>query len=149
MKSDPPSSPSRTRILVCDDEKLIRTRVRAILQEVPFFEIVGEAADSASAVKLAAELRPDVVLMDVSMPGMDGIEATRQIVSHSPGVRVLAFSSDSSPSTVRQMLAAGARGFLLKSGHTGELIAGIIQISTGDSFFSPASIDPAHKPPPD
>ena len=120
---------------MCDDQKLIRTRVREILKAVPSIEIVGEAADGRTAVAMALQLKPDVVLMDVSMPNLNGIEATRQILSRLPKTRVLAFSVESDAETVRSMFAAGARGYLIKTGDPVELVVALQKVLAGDYFF--------------
>ena len=123
------------RLLLCDDQNLVRARVREILARVPSFEVVGEAADGRSAVDLALELKPDLVLMDVSMPKLTGAEATQQLVARLPGIRILAFSADASAEHVNQMRAAGARGYLLKTGHAEELLAALTKVLAGEPFF--------------
>ena len=130
-----PTRTPRARLLLCDDQKLIRTRVREILKAVPSIEIVGEAADGRTAVAMALQLKPDVVLMDVSMPNLNGIEATRQILSRLPKTRVLAFSVESDAETVRSMFAAGARGYLIKTGDPVELVVALQKVLAGDYFF--------------
>ena len=136
-------SPALVRILVCDDQKMIRARVRRILEEIPWVTIVGEAADGKSGVVMALELTPNVVLMDVSMPELDGIEATRQILAQSPGIRIVGFSADSSTETVRRMFAAGARGFLSKTGEPSEFIQAVQSVMAGESFIN---IQPVNAP---
>jgi DNA-binding NarL/FixJ family response regulator len=123
-------------VLLCDDQRLIRARVRELLKEVAFIQIVGEAADGRSAVTMALELKPDVVLMDVAMPGLDGVEATHQIVTQSPGIRVLAFSADSSAESMKRMFAAGAGGYLVKTGDPVELVIAVQNVLRGKRFVS-------------
>jgi DNA-binding NarL/FixJ family response regulator len=103
------------RVLLCDDQAMIRIRVREALAKVPGITVVGEAAGGHAGVRLAIELAPDLVLMDVSMPDLNGVEATRQIRASAPKVRVLAFSSEGRRPTVEAMTAAGACGYLLKN----------------------------------
>lgn len=131
------SLPEKTpmRLLVCDDQELIRARVREILKAVPSIEIVGEAADGRAAVAMALELKPDVILMDVSMPQLNGIDTTRQILSRSPGIRVLAYSVESDAETIRQMFAAGARGYLIKTGDPVELVVALRRVAAGKYFL--------------
>lgn len=140
QKADPASAPlpfsRRARLLLCDDQKLVRRRVRTLLKEFPAVEVIGEAADGVSAVSLALELKPDLILMDVTMPELDGIEATRQIVLHEPLIRVLAYSADSSEDVIREMFAAGARGFLSKVAEPENLIIGITKVLAGERFLS-------------
>jgi DNA-binding NarL/FixJ family response regulator len=124
------------RLLLCDDQRLIRARVREHFHEVPSVEVVGEAANGRSAVTLALELQPDLVLMDISMPDLDGIQATRQILACSPAIRVLAFSSDLNADHVHRMLAAGARGYLLKTGNLRELTMAVETVLAGERFIS-------------
>jgi len=102
------------RVLLADDQPLIRTGFRMILEETGDVDIVGEAQDGASAVRLARELNPDVILMDVRMPGVDGIEATRQIVARDPAARVLILTTFDLDEYAFAALRAGASGFVLK-----------------------------------
>ena len=102
------------RVLLADDQPLIRTGFRMILKETGDVDIVGEAQDGASAVRLARELNPDVILMDVRMPGVDGIEATRQIVARDPAARVLILTTFDLDEYAFAALRAGASGFVLK-----------------------------------
>ena len=133
------------RLLVCDDQRFVRTLVRQMLRQIHAVEIVGEADGGKSVVSLAHELRPDVVLMDVSMPDLDGIEATRQIVLRSPATRILAHSSDLSPQRVESMMAAGAHGFLLKTGDPNELMTAVATVLAGERFVSARTAGPQLK----
>jgi len=141
-----PQTSQRIRLLVCDDQKLIRTRVREMLKKVSSFEIVGEAADGQSAVTMALDLKPDVVLMDVSMPNLDGIEATRRILAKAPDIRILAFSVDSTAETLGKLVHAGAHGFLFKTGDAEELISALQRVAAGGYFFSRPSGNSGDRP---
>jgi DNA-binding NarL/FixJ family response regulator len=130
------ASPKQATILLCDDQKLIRARVREILRELSSIQVIGEAADGPSAVTMALQLKPDVVLMDLSMPGFSGIEATRRIVSQAPGIRVLAFSGESNTEFMKQMSKAGARGYLVKTGDAVQLVEALQRVLAGEYCFS-------------
>ncbi|MFE2498463.1 response regulator [Streptomyces scopuliridis] len=125
-----------TRILLADDQKLIRGGIRMILQSEDDFEIVGEAADGAQAVDLARSLRPDIVLMDIQMPGLDGLEATRQIVAAGDCV-VLILTTFNREDYLFQALQAGASGFLLKNASPEDLISAVRVIARGDALLAP------------
>ncbi|MGW5658620.1 response regulator [Streptomyces sp. NPDC003758] len=127
-----------TTVLVVDDQPLQRYGFRMLLDSVPETEVVGEAAHGAEAVRKAAELRPDVVLMDVRMPGMDGIEATRRIVAAGDRSRVLVLTTFDLDEYVYAALRAGASGFLLKDARPEELLAGIRAVAAGDAVIAPA-----------
>ncbi|SDP36002.1 Response regulator receiver domain-containing protein [Actinacidiphila guanduensis] len=114
-----------TTVLIVDDQPLQRFAFRLLLESVPETDVLGEAAHGAEAVRLAAELRPDVVLMDIRMPGMDGIEATRRIVASGNRSRVLVLTTFDLDEYVHEALRAGASGFLLKDVRPEELLAGI------------------------
>ncbi|MFE4720813.1 response regulator transcription factor, partial [Streptomyces sp. NPDC056728] len=120
-----------TTVLVVDDQPLQRYGLRMLLDSVPETEVVGEAAHGADAVRKAAGLRPDVVLMDVRMPGMDGIEATRRIVATGDRSRVLVMTTFDLDEYVYAALRAGASGFLLKDARPEELLAGIRAVAVG------------------
>ncbi|MEV6113590.1 response regulator transcription factor [Streptomyces sp. NPDC052109] len=127
-----------TTVLVVDDQPLQRYGFRMLLDSVPETEVVGEAAHGAEAVRKTAELRPDVVLMDVRMPGMDGIEATRRIVAAGDRSRVLVLTTFDIDEYVYAALRAGASGFLLKDARPEELLAGIRAVAAGDAVIAPA-----------
>ncbi|WP_380283968.1 response regulator [Kitasatospora purpeofusca] len=125
------------RILIVDDEALLRMAFGTVLEAQPDMAPVGEAADGAEAVRLARELRPDVVLMDVRMPGTDGIEATRGVIRASPRSRVLILTTFDLDEYAFAGLSAGASGFLLKNTRPEELLAAIRSVAAGDAVVSP------------
>jgi DNA-binding NarL/FixJ family response regulator len=127
-----------TTVLIVDDQPLQRYGFHLLLDSVPETDVVGEAAHGAEAVRKAAELRPDVVLMDVRMPGMDGIEATRRIVASGARSRVLVLTTFDFDEYVHAALRAGASGFLLKDARPEELLAGIRAVASGDAVIAPA-----------
>ena len=124
------------RILLVDDQQLVRLGFRMVLEAEPGLAVVGEAADGAEAVRLAADLRPDVVLMDVRMPVLDGIEATRRIVDADPGARIIVLTTFDLDEYAFGGLRAGASGFLLKDARPDELIAAVRAVSAGDAAVS-------------
>ncbi len=126
------------RLLIADDQTLVRDGFRMILDAQEDFEVVGEAADGVEAVSRSRELRPDVVLMDVRMPGRDGIEATRELLRDVPEARVLILTTFDLNEYVYEALKAGAAGFLLKDAPRAELIAGIRTVANGDALLAPA-----------
>lgn len=126
------------RILLADDHAILRSGLRRILESYSGFEVVGEAASGAEAVALAREYQAEVVIMDVGMPGLNGIEATAQILRRSPETAVLILSMHSDERYVVRALKAGARGYLLKDTVEQELIEAIQRVHAGQSFFSPA-----------
>ncbi|GAA0348612.1 response regulator transcription factor [Actinoallomurus spadix] len=133
------SAKPRTRVLVCDDQALIRAGYITILSSQPDFEIVGTAEDGREAVRLAERLTPDIVIMDIRMPLLDGIEATRRIAGpQSAGrVKVLVVTTFNLDEYVFQALRAGASGFLLKDTPAGEMLAGIRTIAAGNALLAP------------
>jgi DNA-binding NarL/FixJ family response regulator len=128
------------RVLVVDDQFLIRAGLVGLLEAAPGFEVAGEAADGAEAVRLAAETRPDVVLMDIRMPGTNGIEATERILADADGrpPRVLVLTTFDLDEYVYGALRAGASGFLLKDSGPERLLAAITAVDGGDALFAPS-----------
>ncbi|QKW48685.1 response regulator [Streptomyces buecherae] len=125
------------RILVADDEALLRMAFSTVLETQPDMAPVGEAADGIQAIRLARDLRPDVVLMDVRMPGTDGIEATRQVIRISPQSRVLILTTFDLDEYAFTALKAGASGFLLKNTRPEELLTATRSVAAGDAVVSP------------
>jgi DNA-binding NarL/FixJ family response regulator len=128
----------RIRILLADDHAVVRQGFKMILDAQPDMEIVGEAANGREAVDLAEQLRPDIVVMDVAMPELNGIEATRRLASSMPHARVVALSMHKDSVYVREILRAGARGYLLKDSGAADLVAAIHAVASGESYLSPA-----------
>ena len=128
----------KIRILVADDHTLLRQGLRKILQEQPGWQVIAEAGDGREAVRQAIALRPDVAVLDIRMPLLNGIEATRQIVRRAPSVRILILSMHSDDAYVVRVLQAGAKGYLLKDSADTELIRAVAVVAEGKSFFSPA-----------
>ena len=127
------------RVLLADDQRLVRAGFRMILKAEPGIEVVGEAQDGLAAVEAARALRPDVVLMDVRMPGMDGIEATRRIIAGpEPRPRIVVLTTFDLDEYVFEALRAGASGFLLKDAPEGQLVAAIHVAADGGAIFSPS-----------
>ena len=133
------------RVLLADDQALVRAGFRMILGAEPGIQVVGEAADGAEAVALARERRPDVVLMDVRMPTLDGIEATRRIVAAGGGARVLILTTFDLDEYAFSALRAGASGFLLKDAPEEQLLAGIRIVADGGSLFAAAASSSASR----
>jgi DNA-binding NarL/FixJ family response regulator len=125
------------RILLADDHTVVRQGLRKVLEERPDWVVVAEAGNGRDAVKQAEELKPDVAILDVAMPLLNGIEATRQIVKRSPATRVLVLTMHSDEAYVNQILKAGATGYLLKDSADVDLIQAVAAVSQGKSFFSP------------
>ena len=126
------------RILVAEDHPLFRKGMISLLSSVPEFEVVGEATSGKEAIARAGELQPDVVLMDLQMPGGNGIEATREIVHESPSIRVLVITLFEDDDSVFMALRAGARGYVLKDADEEELVRAIRAVGRGEAIFSPA-----------
>lgn len=127
----------RLRVLIADDHILFRDGLRALLTAAPEMELVGEASTGEEAVALAAELQPDVVLMDVQMPRLSGVEATRRIVAASPHIRVLMVTMFDDDRTVFSAMRAGARGYVLKGASYAEMLRAIGAVGSGEAIFSP------------
>ncbi|MBX3063690.1 MAG: response regulator transcription factor [Anaerolineae bacterium] len=126
-------------VLIVDDHAIVRQGLRLLLDAQPQIEVVGEAADGAMGVQMARALKPDVILMDLLMPGMDGIEAIRQLVPLNLPSRVLVLSSSLEDQLVKQALQAGAQGYILKASRSSELVQAIERVSQGLSMLDPAA----------
>jgi DNA-binding NarL/FixJ family response regulator len=124
------------RILLCDDHRMMRDGLRAILEKENF-EVTGEAATGREALVLAAELRPDIVVMDISMPDLNGIDATRKLLAKHPGIKVVGLSMNADRRYVTAMFAAGAVGYLVKSSASEELIQAIRAVAANLKYVSP------------
>lgn len=126
------------RILVVDDHPVVRSGIRALLEAEAGFEVVGEAGSGTEAVDLAADLAPDVVLMDLSMPGMNGIDATRRLTEDCPATRVLVLTTFETDADIVRALDAGAAGYLLKDATLADLAAAIRSAARGETVLAPA-----------
>lgn len=131
------SSDSTIRIVVADDHPVVRGGLVALLRTIEGFEVVGEAADGESAVAETIEQRPDVVLMDIRMPGIDGLEATRRILLRVPETRVLVLTMHDDDATVFTAVGAGAHGYLLKEAEQHDIIRAIRGVVAGEAIFGP------------
>ena len=129
---------SKLRVLIVDDHPVVRDGLKALLGDAEGLEVVGEACDGETAVRRAVELRPDVVVMDLSMPGMSGVEAARRIREGCPGVRVVALTAHEAHGYLRQVMGAGASGYVLKRTATDELIGAIRHAAAGNTYLDPA-----------
>ena len=125
------------RVLVADDHILFRDGVRALLNSMPDLEVVGEAGDGEEVVAKAAALRPDVILMDLQLPGLNGVEATRRILRTQPGVSVLVLTMFEDTDTVLAAMRAGARGYILKDTDEEALLRSVRAVASGEALFGP------------
>ena len=126
------------RVVIADDHPVVRDGLRGMLGSEPDFEIVGEAADGAAAIDAALRARPDVVLMDLRMPRVDGIMATARICAQDPGIRVLVLTTYDTDADITRAIDAGATGYLLKDAHRDDLFAAVRAAAKGESVLSPA-----------
>jgi DNA-binding NarL/FixJ family response regulator len=126
------------RILIADDHGVMRAGLRAVLEDEPGMQVIGEATNGEEALHLAGELNPDIVLMDIGMPGMGGIEATRRLKSMYPQIKVLVLTVYEDESLVREAIKSGAAGFIIKRAAEEELIVAIQAVERGDIYIHPA-----------
>ena len=126
------------RILIADDHPLFRKGMRTLLTATADTEVIGEATTGREVIELAAALQPDVILMDLQMPGVNGIEATRQILQDSPNIRILVVTLFEDDASVFTALRAGARGYILKDAKEDEILRAIRAVGSGEAIFSPA-----------
>jgi DNA-binding NarL/FixJ family response regulator len=129
---------NKMRLVLADDHTILREGIRALLEDQPDMAVVGEAQDGRQAVQLAHDLRPEIVLMDIGMPLLNGLEATRQIKRDHPEIHVLVLTMHENEEYIHEVLAAGASGYILKQAAAGELVAAIRAVQRGDAALSPA-----------
>ncbi len=127
---------TKLRILIADDHELVRRGVRSLLESHADWEIVAEAADGAEAVQACKDSNPDLAILDIGMPNLDGMEATRQILALNPQIRVLILTMHDSEQVIREVIAAGARGFLSKADAGRDLIKAVEALQTHRTFFN-------------
>ena len=125
------------RIVIADDHEVARRGIRSLLEGHPGWEVCGEARDGREAVELATRTKPDLVLLDIGMPNLNGLEAARQILSTTPNVAILILTMHDSDNVIREVLRAGARGFLLKSDAGRDLVAAVDALQSQKTFFTP------------
>jgi len=130
-----------TRVLVVDDHPLFREGMRSLLDPVDDIDVVGEAATGDEAVVLSVELQPDIVLMDIGMPGGNGIEATRAVLDRCPSARVLMITMFEEPESIFAALRAGAQGYLLKDARPEEMLRAIRAVANGEAIFGPGAAE--------
>jgi DNA-binding NarL/FixJ family response regulator len=135
--TDQSRPPSRTRVLLVDDESLIRQGARAILATDPAIDIVAEAADGSEAIDQVRKYRPDVVLLDIRMPRLDGLAAMREILAIAPATKIIILTTFGEDEYIELALGSGAAGFLLKASDPRELITGVHAVSDGAAYLSP------------
>jgi len=128
---------NKLKVLLVDDHALVRRGFRRMLEDEPSFQIVGEASDGQEAIERAAELRPDVIVMDCALPQVNGIEASRQILEKQPNIGILMLSMHSEDTLVRQALDAGAKGYILKNAMDLDLVSAIKRIAAGNTVLDP------------
>lgn len=128
----------KIRVLITDDHTIVRAGVKLLLEAEPDIEVVGEALNGEEAIALAMSLRPNVILMDIAMPGTNGLEATRQIKARFPDIDILVLTMHRSDEYFFEMLKAGASGYVLKAAETNELIGAIRAVARGEVFLYPA-----------
>src|ERR1700737_3921551 len=136
-RRNPRGDVMKLRILLADDHEIVRRGLCALLQKHEGWEVVGEATDGREAVEKAQQLKPDVVILDVGMPNLNGLAATRQLTQHSPGCKVIVLTITDSDQVIREALDAGARGFVLKSDAARDLVSAVEALQRNRMFFTP------------
>jgi two-component system, NarL family, response regulator NreC len=129
---------SKIRVLLADDHAILRSGIRALLEDEPDIEVVGEAEDGHAVIRMVAELEPDVILIDIAMPRLNGLEATRRIMQANPQAKILILTMHENEEYVRQVFASGAMGYILKDAAVRELLGAIRAIYRGEVVLSPA-----------
>ena len=129
------------RVLLADDHKIVREGLRGLLEKQPDMEVIAEAEDGMATLNLVEEMSPSIVIMDIAMPGLNGIEATRRIIAKTPGTRVIALSMYSDRRFIIGMLSAGASGYLSKDCAFEELVQAIHTVAAGRTYLSPSIVD--------
>ena len=125
------------RVMLADDHKILREALRSVLEHEPDIEVVAEARDGREAIELAQNATPDLIVMDIGMPGLDGIEATRRILAGNPAIKVVALSTYSDKRIAQQMMEAGAKGYVVKAAGGDELLSAIRSVMGGEHYLSP------------
>lgn len=128
----------KIKILFADDHSVVRDGLRALFSSSPHFDIVGEAADGEHALRLAAKKRPEVLLLDIAMPKVNGIEATRRIKQSQPNIKVLILTVHEEAEYIHEIVSAGANGYVLKTADSKEIFAAVQAVAAGEQFFSPS-----------
>ena len=131
----------KTKIIIADDHKIMREGLKALIEKQPDMEVAAEARDGPEVTKLARKLAPQVIIMDIGMPEMNGIDATRQVLSENKDIKIIALSMHSDRRFVLEMLKAGASGYLLKDSAFEELVNAVHTVMTGQSYLSPRIMD--------
>ncbi len=129
---------SRLRVLIADDHPLFRHGILALLAATPDFDVVGEATNGEEVIHMAGEFQPEVILMDVNMPGVNGIESTRRILQEHPDIRILVVTMFEDDASVFMAMRAGARGYLLKDAQKEDMLRAIRAVGSGEAIFGPA-----------
>ena len=132
------NSDKKINIFIADDHNLVRQGIVALLKDRNIFTIVGEASDGVQAVRMVKELKPDIILMDISMPSLNGLEATYQIKRDMPEAKILILTQHENEEYVLQIIRAGASGYVLKNSVSDDLVNGILALEKGERFFSPS-----------
>ena len=127
----------KLRILLADDHEIVRRGLRALLEKHEGYEVCGEAGDGREAVEMALKLKPDVVIVDIGMPNLNGLDTTRQLVQHDPNFKVIVLTITDSDHVIREALDAGARGFVLKSDAARDLVSAVEALQNKRMFFTP------------